>query len=349
MFLLGAAPFDADVAGSAKRLIAVSIAPLREAFASVSISFPARIHANETIVYEFDHDAFLQMLDGRFKDEVQGALELALKEGREVPVNRWCRVVALVMQQDIRFTDKITFVGIMSAVPGFDLYTRVITYLGLYAAIAILVTLIFTFLITYDIDRGFKNLAVDVSRLRVGEKLLPHKYNHGAGLVVSALNHLIGIYQKHGETSGNVLSTLVTEKIEPEMMDIPEPSFDRKRTPVDAGKPAGRTGNTDPGTAKPPAPPADVKPASPAPASAPVSTPAANGDASADPFVGLWEIYRDIKIKNGEKIADQEKVVFLAKLKTNRVSIMSKYNCRDVSFSIEEKDGKPVIKAKPVK
>jgi len=345
-FLIGAVPFNVDIAGGQRRLIAVSLVPLREAFVSAQVSFPVRVHVNETIVYEFNREIFLQILGGVFKTEIQNAMEQALKEGREVIVNRWFRVVAFTMPHDGRSPERISFVGVMSAVPGFDLYQRIVTYIGIYAAMVIFITLVLTFLITYDIERGFKSLAADISRLRVGEKLLPHKYSHGAGLVVSAINHLIGTYQKHGETSGNVLSSLVSEKEEPDVMEIPEPSFDRKREPMALGETSsGRTGNTSPGVAKTVSSGVEEAKAG----QKAVVPPVPGAEASADPFAALWETYKDIKIRNGEKISDQEKVIFLTKLKTNRVSIMNKYNCRDVSFTIEEKDGKPVIKAKPVR
>lgn len=338
MFLIGAAPFSADLGGMNKRLIAVSLVPLREAFVSTQIPFPARIYSGETIIHEFNHDEMLQTLSGAFQKEIQPALDQALKEGRGVAINRWYHIGAFAMPHDLRSPEKITFVGILSSVPGFELYRRVTTYIGIYAAIVIFITLVLTFLITYDIDRGFRILAADISRLRVGEKLILRKYSHGAGLVVSALNHLIGTYQKHGETSGKVLESLIPEKEETETMEIPEPSFDRKRAPVETPKPNGKTGHTDPGVAKPTAP-------TPAATAAPT---AGNGNET-DPFAALWETYKGIKMKNGEKISEQEQAAFLAKLKTNRVSIMSKYNCRDVTFTIEEKEGKPVIKAKPVK
>ncbi len=338
IFLLGAAPFSTDLGGMSKRLIAVSIVPLREAFVSIQIPFPVQIYSGETLIHEFSPEVMRQMLSGPFQTQIQSAMEQALKEGRGNPINRWYHVGAFTLPHDIRSPEKITFIGILSSVPGFELYRHVTTYIGVYAAIVIFITVVLTFLITYDIDRGFRNLAADISRLRVGEKLILHKYSHGAGLVVSALNHLIGTYQKHGETSGKVLDTIMpVDKEESEMMEIPEPSFDRKRPPVETPKANGRTGNTDPGIAKPAATPS---PESVAPGEASSET---------DPYAALWESYKSIKIKNGEKISEQEQATFLAKLKTNRVSIMSKYNCRDVTFTIEEKEGKPVIKAKPVK
>jgi len=62
----------------------------------------------------------------------------------------------------------------------------------------------------------------------------------------------------------------------------------------------------------------------------------------------LWQEYCRIKAKNGESVTENEKRSFVGKIKTNRASIIAKYKCSDVQFNIEEKDGKPVIKAKPV-
>ena len=70
--------------------------------------------------------------------------------------------------------------------------------------------------------------------------------------------------------------------------------------------------------------------------------------ATSNPFDALWEDYCRIKRKNGESVSDREKTAFIGKVRTNKATIMAKYKCADVHFSIEEKDGKPVVKAKPV-
>ena len=67
-----------------------------------------------------------------------------------------------------------------------------------------------------------------------------------------------------------------------------------------------------------------------------------------NPFDALWEDFCRIKRKHGENVSDKEKMSFIGKVRTNKASIMAKYKCSDVQFSVEEKDGKPVIKAKPV-
>ena len=68
----------------------------------------------------------------------------------------------------------------------------------------------------------------------------------------------------------------------------------------------------------------------------------------ANPFDALWEDFCRIKRKHGEPVSDKEKMNFIGKVRTNKASIMAKYKCSDVQFSVEEKDGKPVVKAKPI-
>jgi hypothetical protein len=65
-------------------------------------------------------------------------------------------------------------------------------------------------------------------------------------------------------------------------------------------------------------------------------------------YEALWNDFCSIKKKYGGAISPAEKTQFINRVKTNRVSIIAKYNCSDVQFSIEEKDRKPVVKAKPV-
>lgn len=326
-YLIGAAPFNVDLGlDRPKRMIAVTLVPIREVLSGISLTFPAQVYADNTLLYEFNKDALMKINSGEKQAEIQKAVEDILAGNTQRPVDRWLQISSFSLPSDIRSSGgRTTFIGFMSALPSYDVYNKSVTYIGLYALAAIIITLIFTILITYDVDRGFKKLAADISRLRIGEKLVLHKYSHGAGIVVSSLNHLIGNYQKHFESAGHgsSLSAIVPE-IKDEEVEIPEPSFDKKRAPATDAPKTTHTGGTDPRIAQP-------------------------ADPATDPYATLWDTYRAIKEKNGEKVAEQEKTAFLAKLKTNRVSIMSKYNCRDVSFVIEEKEGKPVIKAKPVK
>ncbi len=338
-YLAGVVPFNADYgADRPKRFMAVSLVPIRDAFAGIAPTFPARVYSGGIMVHEFDKDKMSGIINGPEQAKVQAAIESILAGGKEQDLGRWMKMSSFTMPHDIRSPGKIQFIGFLSAVPGYDVYRKSVTYIAIYAALVIFITLVFTFVITYDVDRGFKRLAADISRLKVGEKLMLHKYSHGAGLVVSALNHMIGNYQKHGGESGDggtgaMISSLIMDTREEPEAEIPEPSFDRKRESMDLPRPATET-------SRPKTAPVEEHPA-------PADPPAAS--VQQDPFAALWETYRDIKLKNGEKIADQEKAAFLAKLKTNRVSIMTKYNCKDVSFAIEEKEGKPVIKAKPLK
>jgi hypothetical protein len=348
-YLIGVAPVNADTGlDKPKRLIVVSMAPIRDAFGGIRTTFPAQVYSGGIMVHEFDKEQLSKIISGPEQAKIQAAIEAILAGGNsDQPVNRWLRIFSFAMPNDLRSPGKIVFVGFMSAVPGYEVYHKSVTYIAIYALLAIFITLVFTFVITYDVDRGFKKLAADISRLKVGEKLMLHKYNHGAGLVVSALNHMIGNYQKHGgdDGAGAMFSSLIPEAKEEPETEIPEPSFDRKRETMDTSKQPEPKESSRPAPA-PRATVDDEVAVSATPVSANGSAPA---PASQDPYAGLWETYKNIKIKNGEKIADQEKAAFLAKLKTNRVSIMTKYSCKDVSFSIEEKEGKPVIKAKPVK
>ena len=357
-FLMGVVPFNADLGlDRSKRMMVVSLVPLREAFSSLRVPFPAQVYSNGTLVSEFNKDALMTLISGEAQTKIQSAVESILAGGGDQTISRWHRIVSFTMPSDIRSSGKIVFIGFLSTVPGYDVYNKSVLYIGVYAFIMIFITLVFTFIITYDVDRGFKKLAADISRLKVGEKLMLHKYAHGAGLVVSALNHMIGNYQKHGgdDGAGAMLSSLMTDAKEEVETEIPEPSFDKKReatpmsTPVEQKAPPRNNGNTDPKAQRPAPTKPNAVDEQKAPVAGPVVETSTPSVSAQDPYVELWETYRNIKIKNGEKVPEQEKAVFLAKLKTNRVSIMTKYNCKDVTFAIEEKEGKPVIKAKPLK
>jgi hypothetical protein len=240
-------------------------------------------------------------------------------------------------------------------------YKRVVFYTILYTLITIVIAFFFTFIVTHEIDKVFRNLAADISRMKVGEKLVMKKYSHGADIAVSALNTLIAKYLRDGERDGvgfgqesiapapipDVNSKNVKREYED---DIPDPFGveDIEKTPqkpIPALPPEVKAKTTAP---PPPVDEDDEKTQIASIPSGLPDLPEMPEEEEEDPFEKLWNDYCEIKEKHGKKVSENEKRSFIGKLRTNRASIIAKYNCSDVSFSIEDKGGKPVIKAKPV-
>ena len=290
-------------------------------------------------------------------------------------INAWTRVSAFSMPYDIAGGDKITIVTMTSLIPGWESYNNVLYMTIVYAVVAILVALFFTFIVTHEIDKILKKLASDISRMRVGEKLVLKKYSNGADIVVSAMNKLIQQYLELNEDVGSITSSPLVraEKakgVEDFESAVPDPFATEAVEEVKNEKQA-RTEMPKKETVKPhPVQEPQVKhePAKPEinntiPAQLDdydddddednektqiAPTLGSSAQNSGNPFEALWEDYCRIKRKHGESVSDKEKTNFIGKVRTNKASIMAKYKCSDVQFSIEEKDGKPVVKAKPV-
>ncbi|MBO4441717.1 hypothetical protein J5834_06325, partial [bacterium] len=215
----------------------------------------------------------------------------------------------------------------------------------------------------------------DISRLRVGEKLVIKKYSDGADIAVSALNTLITKYISSSEAASNSQSQELnsvgdfTAK-DIENLDSLAKSFDTPSEPepqhqapqrqapqphYQAPKPQQSYQQPQHQAPKPqyqqPKPVEEINSLDDdddnEKTQIAVSTVAAEANAESV-YESLWNDFCNIKRKYGGIIAPAEKTQFINRVKTNRVSIMAKYNCADVQFSIEEKDRKPVVKAKPV-
>ena len=296
-----------------------------------------------------------------------------ITSGGQKELNAWTRLSAFSMPYDLAGGDKITIVTMTSLIPGWESYDKVLYTVVLYSVIAILVALFFTFIVTHEIDKILKNLASDISRMRVGEKLVLKRYSNGADIVVSAMNKLIQKYLELNEDVGGITAQplIRTGKSKVDDFDaaVPDPFGTESVEEIKAEK-VEKTANTRAEMPKKEVtknqytPAREEKPEMPKPehtASAPVYDDDDDDDnektqiaatvsqsVQANPFDALWEEYCRIKRKHGESVSDKEKTAFIGKVRTNKASIMAKYKCSDVQFSVEDKDGKPVIKAKPV-
>lgn len=337
-YLLGVVPHLVPLDGDkTKMLIIVSAQPFTNVFKEFEIKFPVEIYSNGNMIYETDPEKWQSLFSSVLGENTKSEIKKLLASGGSHEIDRWNKLFEYSMPSDVRANYKITAIALLSYIPGFDIYKHMVMLIILYALAAIIVSLFFTFIVTHAVDKEFRNLAADMSRLKLGEKLLMHRYNHGAGLVVSAMNHLIGKYQKHGETNPGIeIAPLIRDNKDAEEIDE-EISAPKKRLVEDTGikENSIKKQKTDSPAVKQTQETDIIS----------VESPLNDEDQYAD----LWDQYRAIKRKNGESVTDQEKVSFMGKLKTNKTTIVAKYNCKDVAFSIEEKDGKPIIKAKPVK
>ena len=303
---------------------------------------------------------------------------IANANGGQKELNAWTRISAFSMPYDFAGGERISIVTMTSMIPGWESYDKVLYTVILYSVVAILVALFFTFIVTHEIDKILKNLASDISRMRVGEKLVLKRYSNGADIVVSAMNKLIQKYLELNEDVGGITAqplvrtgkskaddfdaaipdpfgTESVEEIKAEKVEntanaraeMPKKDVTKNQhTPVHEEKhepeqPKQALNNTIPAQVEDDYDDDDDNEKTQIAATVTPSV-------QANPFDALWEDYCRIKRKHGEAVSDKEKTAFIGKVRTNKASIMAKYKCADVQFSVEDKDGKPVIKAKPV-
>ena len=359
-YLLGAVPKSVKLKNSkSKNVIIITAKRVSDVFKELSFSLPVQVYSGKKLLYQNEKEEWLALFTNKkYGDEVKGKINTLLEGDGTKEVDKWTTISSSSLPFDVR-REKISFVCLLSYMPGYQLYNRAILYVSLFAAAAILISFIFSLIVTHEIDKVFDNLSRDLSHMKVGEKLVMHKYSHGASTVVSAVNHLISKYQKHGETNpGIMLNSLLKDEdsIEPEdssSIELSSASNDKQEitgvsnNPLDPIDEYSLPAVPDVGQA-PPAGNIDQE-----------KTQLANFEdfpdlqpqtqESADPFEELWSAYSSIKKSFGEEVPEKDKESFIAKLKKNRASIISKYGCKDVTFSIEVKGGKPVVKAKPVK
>jgi len=363
LYLLGVVPVMKQISkkGSKKLFAVISLEKLSLAFKDDVFPMPVRVYQGNRFISETKPDKWKDAEKGCGEKTLESSISELLKtEGSKV-LNGWTYLYSFFMPVDMLGGDKIIFVTLSSSLPGLGNYSNVILYTVIYALISIIIAFFFMFIVTHEIDNVFRNLAADISRMKVGEKLVLKKYSHGADIAVSALNTLIAKYLRERERDGSEMGQgLISRRTVPDVNSedvnrefdagIPDPFGvddieETPRKPI----PALPSEKKAPKTAPPPSSCEDdektqlatfpglsdmqVIPEEPEPK---------------DPFDVLWEDYCRIKKNNGKKVSESEKRSFIGKLRTNRASIMAKYNCSDVSFTIEDKGGKPVIKAKPV-
>ncbi|MBQ3367916.1 hypothetical protein IJG44_03325 [bacterium] len=370
IYLIGAVPVSAD---GNKLFAAITFEKFGDELLSV-FPMPARAFRGSNPIAEKGGDRWGAVENSYGKANLDADMAELVARGGQKELNSWTRVSAFSMPYDLAGGDKITIVTMTSLIPGWESYNNVLYMTIIYAVIAVLVALFFTFIVTHEIDKILKNLASDISRMRVGEKLVLKRYSNGADIVVSAMNKLIQKYLELNEDVGGITAQPLIRtgkgKVDDFDAAVPDPfgteSVEEiksekveKPSAVHAEMPkkeVTRNQHTPAREEKPEMP----KPEHTMPAQveddydddddnektqiAATVTPSVQ----ANPFDALWEDYCRIKRKHGESVSDKEKTAFIGKVRTNKASIMAKYKCSDVQFSVEDKDGKPVIKAKPV-
>lgn len=359
LYVIGVVPVMKQISkkGGQKLFAVISVEKLSLAFRDDVFPMPVRVYQGNRFISETKADKWKEVEKGCGSEKLENSIsELVKAEGNKV-LNNWTYLYSFFMPVDMLGGDKIVFVTLSSSLPSLENYNTVILFTAMYTLIAIVIALFFTFIVTHEIDKVFRNLAADISRMKVGEKLVLKKYSHGADIAVSALNTLITKYLRSGERDGlgygqassapDVDSDNRSRKFDSEIPD-PFGVDDIEETPK---KPIPALPSEKKVPKKAPPPPVDEDDEKTQLATAPgfsdvqiiPEEPEQKG-----PFDELWEDYCRIKKSHGKKVSEREKRSFIGKLRTNRASIMAKYNCSDVSFTIEDKDGKPLIKAKPI-
>jgi len=360
LYLVGAAPVSAD----GKIFAAVSFKKLSNDFLSV-FPMPVRVFKGGSLVSEKGGDSW-SSVEGSFgKAAFDSSVSELLRNSGSKELNNWTRISSFFMPFDLAGGEKIAFVVMTSLIPGWESYDKVVFWVVCYSIAALLIAIFFTFIVTHEIDKILKNLASDISRMRVGDKLVLKRYSNGADIVVSAMNKLIQKYLELKDDVTGLTSSPLGRSTEKGIDEFDAPIADpfanenADENKFAFEKPAAREPEkTQQKHVAEPQPKPEVKPE---PAVSAVSDDDDDDDnektqiaatvssvAATNPFDALWEDYCRIKRKNGETVSEKEKTAFIGKVRTNKASIMAKYKCADVQFSVEEKEGKPVVKAKPI-
>ena len=364
LYLIGVAPVLAE----GKVFAAVTFEKFGNDLLSL-FPMPVRAFKGSESIAEKGGDIWSSVENSYGKALLDADISSIVANGGQKELNAWTRISAFSMPYDLAGGDKISIVTMTSLIPGWESYDKVLYTIILYSVIAILIALFFTFIVTHEIDKILKNLASDISRMRVGEKLVLKRYSNGAGIVVSAMNKLIQKYLELNEDVGGITSSPLSrrDKSVPEKnaedfdAALPDPfaateSVEDIRAEKSMDMPKRDVFGTPHETVRPAVEP-DFNQAAQLPDDdeednektqivASYASPAPQSQSN--PFDALWDDYCRIKRKHGEIVSDKEKAGFIGKVRTNKASIMAKYKCSDVHFSVEDKDGKPVVKAKPV-
>jgi len=381
-YLIGAAPVMKNYPGSGEALFAVvSTRKITDAFSTVIFPMPIRIYSDKTIIGSNNDQKWASIEDSFGKETVQRYTDELINsiDAQSTKIlNHWTHMSGFSMPSDTLGGYNISVITVASALPSWESYTKVVVFGVVYAIAAILIIFLFTFITTHEINKILKSLAADISRLRVGEKLVIKKYSDGADIAVSALNTLITKYISNSEASGSSqtqeLSSVgdftakdmenldsLAKSFDTDSAPEPEPQHHAPQQQYQAPKPQQSYQPPKQQAPKPQYQPPKQQYQAPKPVEEvnslddddnektqiAVSSVAAEANAESV-YEALWNDFCSIKKKYGGAISPAEKTQFINRVKTNRVSIIAKYNCSDVQFSIEEKDRKPVVKAKPV-
>ena len=368
MYLLGVVPMMTEVPGEGQKLFAaVSVKKLTLAFNVNDFPMPVRVFMGDKFITETMNSKWSEIENSCGNEKVKNAVEDLIKSQGQKELNRWTHVHSYFMPYDMLGGEKVVFITLVSTMPGWEDYTKVVLYSLLYTLAGIMITLFFTFIVTHTIDKVFRNLAADISVMKVGEKLVMKKYSHGADIAVSALNTLVSKYLRHFENAdassgpiGNAglrREDAVLNKKSDFESQIPDPFGvdDIENTPRKPVQSLSENRSTVKSTAKAPPPShfdsddnEKTQIMEVGSKEGLITNSIAPEPEPLDPMEQLWLDYCKVKERNGETVTENEKRSFIGKVRTNRASIMAKYKCSDVQFSIEEKEGKPVIKAKPL-
>lgn len=368
-YLIGVVPLMAEIPDEGKKLLAVvSFKKLALAFNTNELfPMPVKIFRGSKFISENGSQEWQKIEKSYGSEKIRQDIDDLIKSEGSKVINGWTYIHSFFMPVDMLGGEKIIFVTMTSTLPGWEDYNEVVFFLIIFTLAGIVIAAFFTFIVTHSIDTVFRDLAADISRMKVGEKLVLKKYSHGADIAVSALNILIAKYLRHQENSHDSISAPINSSSSSDQIQS------KMQTPYDISVPDPfGTGDIEDTPKRPvkisqPVQPEKKQPAPPSQKAPPpvfhddddektqivTNASSANVEMSrqfepADPMEELWNEYCRIKEKNGESVTDNEKRSFVGKIKTNRASIIAKYKCSDVQFNIEEKDGKPVIKAKPV-
>ena len=366
-YLIGVVPLMTDIPDEGKKLLAVaSFKKLALAFNTAELfPMPVKIFRGDKFVSESGSEEWTKIEKSYGSDKMKQDIDDLIKSEGSKVVNGWTYIHSFFMPVDMLGGEKIVFVTMTSTLPGWEDYNDVIFFLIIFTFAGIVLAVFFTFIVTHSIDVVFRNLAADISRMKVGEKLVLKKYSHGADIAVSALNILIAKYLRHQENSHDSISAPINGS-----SSSTGQGQSKMQTPFDIAVPDPFGTEDIEDTPKKPFKPVQSEKKQPVPPSHKAPPPVFHDDddektqivtnsSSADvevakqfepvdPMEELWQEYCRIKARNGESVTENEKRSFIGKIRTNRASIIAKYKCSDVQFNIEEKDGKPVIKAKPV-
>ncbi len=335
-FLLGVVPYSFRGAGDSPYGAVVSLNGVVDSFENVE-GLPYRIYTSERKIYQNDDSEWLALEKGEKSKEVMDAISRILSGGGVQVVDRWSKLVPVLIMGEGNSVHKLTFVAAVSYMPGLKIYNRLLIYILGISIFAVLVSLLFSFVVTFEIDKILRNIAADISNMRIGEKLLLRKYSYGAGTVVSAINYLISKYEKHGATNPSIMLGAI-QAGEKEERFVEEKKVGG--TPKVDLPPVAQAVHEEDEEEDEKTQIANLQDLMPCETDTPRTK------------VGvetLWEEYVEIKRRNNLSVAEGEKSSFFEKLDSNRKLITERYGCRDVQFSIEEKGGKPVVKAKPLR